>query len=77
MKNDGETVRTAFLTLTYDMALEADRVMRARAADPIMARGVIAPATGRIDLRTLNRTRHQKASCAGGVLYAKRAEPAF
>ncbi len=44
-KDDGETERTAFLTLTHDMAFEADCVMRARAADPIMAKGVIAPAT--------------------------------
>jgi hypothetical protein len=54
-----------FSTLTYDMAFEADRVMRARAADIIMARGIIAPAIGRIDLRTPCRARHQKASCRG------------
>ena len=38
--------------LTYDKACEAVGVIRRKAADSIMARGAIAPATGRIDSRT-------------------------
>jgi hypothetical protein len=53
--------------LTYDMAFEVDRVMRTKAADPIMARSVIAPAKGRIDLRTPKHCRHLKLLAAGGV----------
>lgn len=40
------------LILTYDMACEADRVMRTRVADTIEAGSVSAPAKGRIDSRT-------------------------
>jgi hypothetical protein len=38
--------------LIYDMAPEADHVIRTDAADTIEAGGVIAPARGRIDSRT-------------------------
>jgi hypothetical protein len=53
--------------LTYDKACEADSVIRRKAADPIMARGVIAPATGRIDSRTQGRRGRQNHLAAGGV----------
>lgn len=43
--------------LTYDTAFEAASVMRTEEADPIEARGVIAPPTGRIDSRTQGRGR--------------------
>ena len=42
-------------SLTYDTALKADCVMRHEAADPIEARGGIAPVTGRIDSRIQGR----------------------
>ena len=45
------------LILIYDMALEADHVMRTGAADTIEAGGVIAPAKGRIDSRTRSHVR--------------------
>lgn len=53
MKDDGETVRAMFLTLIYDMAFDADCEIRARAADPIMAReGRDRLGNRPIDLRT-------------------------
>lgn len=45
------------LILTYDMAFEADGVMRTGAADTIKAGGVIAPPKGRIDSRTRSHVR--------------------
>ena len=51
--------------LTYDKASEADGVIRRKAAAPIMARGVIAPATGRINSRTQGRRRRQELPCRG------------
>ena len=53
--------------LTYDTALEAARVMRTDVADPIEARGVIAPLTGRIDSRTKAVVVVEENLAAGGV----------
>jgi hypothetical protein len=53
--------------LTYDMALEAARVMRTEHADTIEARSVIAPAAGRIDSRTRGRNAVERNLAAGGV----------
>lgn len=51
--------------LAYDMALEAARVMRKEAADPIKARGMTAPETGRIDSRTQGRDASSREPCRG------------
>jgi hypothetical protein len=46
--------------LIYDMAREAEHVIRTGAADTIEARGVVAPVKGRIDSRTRSHVRQSQ-----------------